>query len=1218
MNNEQYDKTLLALKNRTLSSVYKNSRYRSPVLISNRNVNYKETVNIYPVEHFHYGDRTYSSISSIDNPESSVGVLKIDNLPISTLIRKNEKKSFVCNMHDILYQRYCEPFMIFINGKFVNLNYISILFDYGEFYILLYGDEYNYYKLKFANIDIVILPFRIDYIGEESNDFFDFMYDVYKSYIQKSLVYNNDKYSITVPGIDTVYEYKSMVYNIGAWLYSQLKYNYLGLLSDYKINKLRNINIVRNTYDGAGNIINTYNMKFNALDKDSYNRTIYNNICNMDLQQYITSAMFRFNTNGKLDDNGNNILAISNTDIEWYKISLNSSIYKNETTHNLFRHNYLIFKNGIFNPECEINTYYNIATIKDYENSILYVISNKNILDLKCHSNIHFPNIAYDYLKNITDLEYVQNIFDPFDFDTDSSKNYNDNVSALIDSAIYYDASLLNDFYNTNIESKIFSGKEINDNMTEFNNVRGYIINRNKYDYHESYIIIFLNGELIEEYNNLIVFPNHFFIPTNKVYNDTDKIEVLFFNKVNNNEIFFKMNSNILNEPLNDPSKYQDIETTIFSKYIEPSELKIFTRYPEDMLIYKSLIPESEKIAFNVSKYEDEKIFINSSISYGTELIAVSSRKFIYQRLIPEQKTYKIQLDPRFKYCDNQKQYILFINGRRMADDSFLITIPKYSRPFWGMYLYTTKFVSPEDRVDLFYLPEELIDINYDNSSHLDESGFIQSDKRFVDVPYNPDLYLLFINGKKIPKDDIIAVDSSTFRIKSDQYSTNNLMINPIYTESYDKIKEYMRSGKYNSYDKIMKSLSLSEINNIYGITSTISNINDESYKVNTNVARIAILNEIIRDFWVSSIYEYNEIPFAYDYIDDEYINNMTISLPDSTILLPIDTEDESNIDITEESDLADLPDDEIILPIDCITESGGELNDIDILNINFTILTSLDSTRFENIIKDKLLFVSTEDDSSYNYEMGDFINSMNISWEYSFGFYNALKLYRQYIEYKTINDEDYTTIDIDDLESRSYTFESVYLDTEIIIHGISARSSAKKIINVNFYNGIYYGLIDENDSKDINSDEEVISIMNKFNDNQFTKLLQDSAEIDLKNYIIGNNNYFVYACPKRLAFDENGNQIIDFIMPEVCNQDIIQNCRDDKTTPIYTSGEYNIYETHNLFKKLPKMEMIYLGEFNYINSKNYGETYCIWRSNGYFTRLFNNYGFNIKIKYKN
>ena len=45
---------------------------------------------------------------------------------------------------------------------------------------------------------------------------------------------------------------------------------------------------------------------------------------------------------------------------------------------------------------------------------------------------------------------------------------------------------------------------------------------------------------------------------------------------------------------------------------------------------------------------------------------------------------------------------------------------------------------------------------------------------------------------------------------------------------------------------------------------------------------------------------------------------------------------------------------------------------------------------------------------------------------------------------------------------------------------------------------------------------------------------------------------------------------------------------------------------------------MIYIGDFRYTNPNGYTETYCVWKSNGFFTRLFNDYGVNISVRYKN
>ena len=45
-------------------------------------------------------------------------------------------------------------------------------------------------------------------------------------------------------------------------------------------------------------------------------------------------------------------------------------------------------------------------------------------------------------------------------------------------------------------------------------------------------------------------------------------------------------------------------------------------------------------------------------------------------------------------------------------------------------------------------------------------------------------------------------------------------------------------------------------------------------------------------------------------------------------------------------------------------------------------------------------------------------------------------------------------------------------------------------------------------------------------------------------------------------------------------------------------------------------MKMNILTEFNYTNDYNYTEPYVVFCSNGFFTRLFDNTGFDINVKH--
>ena len=1360
------EKLLTALKSHTSISVYNNERYKIPVFISNQDYDYKEpNSKITAVQKFHYNDKWYSYKYSIDEPQYAIGILKVTNMPYNSFQNKRNKKSFVCTMHDLLYQRYCEPFMIFIDGKFVNWNYISIVFDCNDTYIILHGEKYNWYNIMHANINMVILPFKVDYIGEESNIHFDMMYDMFRSYIQDSLSSNN---SIIVPGIDEVYEYKGMIYNVGAWVYTQLKYEYLGLLSDYKINKLKNIIIIKKEYDSAGNIINTLNIKYNAIDRDSYNIKMYNNICCYTQDIYKNKSVFRFNSDGAIDDNGINIISVFDPDIRIEKIesSITNCIGSN-INNQFYKQNYFIFKNNYFYPNCDSEIYYNLLFNNEFSNSdnySYYIFYYLPIEIINNHANNHFyknflKNNLSSYLKSGNDdkISYIKDCINPLSFNYNNNDSYETNKNNIIESIIKYDPTLLNPLFKTNIESIVLTGKQINSSLSSplgtFNK-NGMKISRSKYGNHESYIMIFKNGELLEDYSKMIVYSNFFYIPLDTSLNDNDQIEILYFNNINNNELEFKFSNDMIIEngkKIKFSKPYYDLEETLaliaknenigilktspvinsiansttvldnfklldaykeednistseniedlkndviaiiddtnipnsfgtktyiyndynaydglnvhnesyeeyiqsstdmpntevqyyamevnykpYSKFINSDELKIFCDYPENIIKYNTLVKQSDKISFNVSMRDKNNVlYMYPFIDNDTKLTAVSSRKFIYQRIYVDQKAYRIELDKRFKYCDNQKQYVLFINGRRMNDESFLITIPKYSRPFWGKYLYVAKFVNPDDRIEIFYVPDELIDINVDHSSLLNYNGYIETDKTTIDVPYDPRLYLLFINGKKIASTDIIQVDSSTFRISKDQQSTNNLMINPINSNSILEVKEYMNGESLSEYDSIIQfiknndDLSINELNKIFNTFVTMSDT--ETDKTKQNVGKIAILNEIIRDFWIASGYPYNEKTFVYDY--EILFNDMNI--------------------VDEQYRFVDLP--------------------------------AMDATQFINIIKNELLLLyfyiynrDTKLDDLY-VEKGSVLTNLHFQWMFVQNIYGGPEIKKQTFSY-TVN--QFSTVNIGlTPNDRIWRYSNIITsDISFKFKALSTSQEVQKKFDIKFVNGIFYGNLHENMLKYIKDEYDWIDylmmlvpkngIMDTYNNqeqenqkytasnyannniiisdlpftdidnnnsttiessstvNEYTiesvlslmnKKLQDTPELVLNDYIIGNNNYFIYACPTRLACKDN--QInIEFIMPDPHSDDIKQHCRDNKATPIYTNGSWDNIINHNLFEPIEKMEMIYLGEYMYTNSNGFSELYSIWRSNGYFTRLFDNYKFNIIVRFK-
>ena len=435
------------------------------------------------VKKFHYDDTWYSHIYSVDYPEETFGILEVANLPFRPLTKLMNKKSFICRMDQLMFNGIMQPFMLFINNKFVNWNAIDVVFDCDDTYLLLHGKDYNYYNLKSVKISMVILPFKTEYVGTEPDDIWNKNYDMLRNFLQDSLHMNeNDKIEIEVPTMYSIYKKRGMVYNVGAWMYTQVYMDYLGLLSSDRTSKLKRMILTRITYDESGNVLSTYNTKFNALDKDSYDIKTYNEICHCNLDYLKEHAMFKFNDSGILDfENGNNILA--NLDesmtvvIEQHSdpnIILDHSNF-NET---LFRESFLVFKSGLFDPECIINSHgLNIFNINNpYAVKYTTIAFKPAMIETIVTHSDNFIN--RDYLINKT-LNYVESNNKDSDigkmlFLANEKLNYvyfdnllyEENFNQGFRNIIHYNPLLLNDLTTTTIKSTVVYGKKANESLT--------------------------------------------------------------------------------------------------------------------------------------------------------------------------------------------------------------------------------------------------------------------------------------------------------------------------------------------------------------------------------------------------------------------------------------------------------------------------------------------------------------------------------------------------------------------------------------------------------------------------------------------------------------------------------------------------------------------------------------------------------------------------------
>ena len=227
---------------------------------------------VHVVDKFHYDDRWFSYKFSVDEPQYTFGILQVDDMPYNSIDGKRNKKSFVSSLHNLIQHEYCEPILVFIGGRFVSWDCIDVVFDCNDTYLILYGVENNWYNLtaaamdksEYGSISVVVLPFKVDYFGIEPSDHFDAMYEVTKTYLQSTLRLENGRMKITVPAIQQAFEYRRMVYPIGMWLYTQLKYYKMGILSEDRIKKLKKFDLVNVIKDEYGNTLRTFAILFNV------------------------------------------------------------------------------------------------------------------------------------------------------------------------------------------------------------------------------------------------------------------------------------------------------------------------------------------------------------------------------------------------------------------------------------------------------------------------------------------------------------------------------------------------------------------------------------------------------------------------------------------------------------------------------------------------------------------------------------------------------------------------------------------------------------------------------------------------------------------------------------------------------------------------------------------------------------------------------------------
>ena len=494
--------------------------------------------------------------------------------------------------------------------------------------------------------------------------------------------------------------------------------------------------------------------------------------------------------------------------------------------------------------------------------------------------------------------DYWKKATSPFNLSMSSDKKFEDNVANAINTIYSYNPAIFNEVFksNTNV---LFDEKDY-DWLIHNTTPDGILVIPRKHSYmQDEYFLIFINGELYRYRHAGKYVASSYYLPVQNI-SEEDSIEIMRFQNINNmtvpiiiekDEGFKNRSSDLINEDM-----------ILFSRETNTDHFV----FPEDGLQH---FPVEYRMEFNEDGYS--KIILEDDFYYGKELIAVSNSRFkhfsYYLKETPDNSSsLAVDLGDKFMYCNDYSKFMVFYNGRKLNSDHYRLTLPvRPTTPFSRFEIYLTFPVAQGDNLDVIYVPAFMKDFvaNYDLQElpNTSPTKYLNSDivldKSALTYPLSSKLFMVWINGKKIPESHVTDIDSTRIRINTDEKSIYNVCITK-YTPDIDALCKAFTENE-SLWDKITSNFTLDDIVSILGIDGvTLSNVEPNVYAGAVNIK--SIMYELIREHYISNETINISEGFLYDYADvDQSVMLMTTDEDGN----PIPVEDNGGNTILEVQD---------------------------------------------------------------------------------------------------------------------------------------------------------------------------------------------------------------------------------------------------------------------------------------------------------------------------
>lgn len=433
-----------------------------------------------------------------------------------------------------------------------------------------------------------------------------------------------------------------------------------------------------------------------------------------------------------------------------------------------------------------------------------------------------------------------------------------ENIRKAIKSILQYDQSILKSAYLK--KSKVVSETyTVEDFLNRFaiDDIGNCSIPRMRKGLLNNSLMMFIDGKLFSYDRFIIDKSNNIKVSLGK-YADklTSEIDLVFFTDTENSVYNYNIHSSdtevIIPEDIN--PKYLEI----YSKVDNPHNYRFDFEYDitPNEFTYIPIKFTMEKCYQNVYKIK----FENGDF-YGRDIIFTSRRQFRHKHVVWQNSPdYRIYLDEEFNYLSNDDAFMIFINGRKINRENFIVTIPSESRPFDRSILEITTFLDKGDDIDIFYLPDNIKSINLKDNTQYEPLAMV-SDKIIYNL--SKDLQFFFVNGRKIARDHIEDISANHVVIDK-AYSNYDLdivyyidgfdIVNEVYNELENKeeyiytiMKDLYKSLDPNTYSnetELLNQLGKKMLNDNY----ILKNIEENYQKYHASI--LSLMNNIIMEYY--------------------------------------------------------------------------------------------------------------------------------------------------------------------------------------------------------------------------------------------------------------------------------------------------------------------------------------------------------------------------------